>query len=198
MEIQPVIKQVTLNWTDLKNTSDLAYDGREQAGMYIWGFTINSIFIPYYLRMSNDIIVHIQQQVTRIMSGGIAVFHRDSLAEFKKYKYEDVQADMERGKLHHPTWPYGFKNFLEKRKKLQPHIDFMVEAFSFSYAVVGKEISMNDLPVIQRVCINQIGVENLINKKAHDSDKFVVQHTGNPVIVNLFSSLNQNQVQLNP
>lgn len=171
---------ITLNWTDPKSISDLAYPGRSEAGVYVWGFTIDNVFIPYYVGIADNLLLRIQEHISSILSGRYTIFHRDSLANFKNFKDQDVQKDKSKGKIYSPNWPHNYKSFLDGRKELQPHIDFMIDAFSFFYAVVNRElVSGQELKHIEKTCINHIGKENLANTRAGYSDKFIVSHIGN-------------------
>ena len=182
-------KHLTLNWSDFTCISDLTSHPRNEAGVYIWGFTIDKVFIPYYVGIADNIIVRIFEHINSIISGKYAIFHRDSLAQFKNFKDQDVQADMTKGKIYNPDWPNGFKTFLDKRKEFQPHLDFMVDNFTFSYMVVTSEIvSKQDLKEIEKICIQQIGKENLANTRAGNSDKFIITHSGNYLLTNIFTS----------
>lgn len=174
---------LTLKWTDLISISDLTYHDRNDAGVYIWGFNIDKVFIPYYVGIADNIIFRILEHVNSIISGRYTIFHRDSLARFKDFKDQDVLADRTEEKIYIPDWPYGFINFLDNRKELQPHLDFMVDTFTFSYAVVNREIvSKQDLKEIEKICIKQIGKENLANTRTGHSDKFIINHIGNTTL----------------
>jgi predicted GIY-YIG superfamily endonuclease len=182
-----LVNNLTLDWKDFTGISDLTYNNRNDSGVYVWGFTIDNVFIPYYVGIANDIIFRIQEHINSIISGRYTIFHRNSLVAFYRFKDEPVQTNMEKGKIYIPDWPYGFKHFLDRRKELEPHIDFMVDTFTFSYAVVDSEIvSGKDLKDIEKICINQIGKENLANTRAGYSDKFILNHIGNQTITRIF------------
>jgi hypothetical protein len=120
------------------------------------------------------------------------IFHRDSLARFKDFKDQDVQADSTKGKIYIPDWPYSFINFLDSRNELQPHLDFMVDTFTFSYAVVNREIvSKQDLKEIEKICIKQIGKENLANTRSGYSNKFIINHIGNTTLTDKITAINR-------
>lgn len=183
---------LTLTWTDPKRISDLTYHDRNEPGVYVWGFTIDNVFIPYYVGIADNIIFRIHEHINSIISGRYTIFHRNSLATFKNFKDQDVQQDKTKGKIYIPDWPYGFKNFLDNRKELQPHIDFMVDTFTFSYAVVDRDkVSGQDLKDIEKICINQIGKENLANTRAGHSDKFIINHIGNLTITEIIKATNR-------
>jgi len=183
---------ITLNWTDLTTISDLTYHDRNEAGVYIWGFTIDKVFIPYYVGIADNIIFRIHEHINSIISGRYTIFHRDYLAKFKDFKDQPVQADKTAGKIYVPDWPYGFKTFLDNRKELQPHIDFMVDTFTFSYAVVDRDlVSGQDLKDLEKICINQIGKENLANTRAGHCDKFIINHIGNLTVTEKLKATNR-------
>ncbi len=170
---------LTLDWTDLTMISNLSYDDQNESGVYVWGFTIDTVFIPYYVGIANNIIFRIHEHINSIIGGRYTIYHRDSLANFKQFKDDEVSEDRTKGKIYIPDWPFGFKNFLDNRKMFQPHIDYMVDTFTFTYAVVNREqVSAQDLKDIEKICINQIGKKNLANTRAGDSDRFSITHIG--------------------
>src|SRR5690606_2837648 len=177
-------KNITLNWTDFTSISNLDYHDRKEPGVYVWGFTINNVFIPYYVGIADYIIFRIHEHINSIISGRYTIYHRNSLAIFKDFKNHDVQTDITKGTIYTPNWPYCFKKFLDHRKELQPHIDFMVDTFTFCYALVDREhVSGQDLKDIEKICINQIGKENLANTRAGHCDKFIINHSGNLTMI---------------
>lgn len=173
-------KNLTLDWTEFTRISDLTYKDHNEAGVYVWGFTVDNVFVSYYVGIADNIIFRIHEHINFLIGGRYTIFHKNSLVDFKMFKDQDVQTDKSRGKIYLPDWPYGYKTFLENRKELQPHIDYMVDTFTFSYAVVDRvQVSGQDLKDIEKICINQIGKENLANTRAGYSDKFVINHIGN-------------------
>lgn len=186
-----LVNNLTLDWKDFTGIPDLTPSHQNDPGVYVWGFTVNGVFIPYYVGIANDIIFRILEHINSIISGRYTIFHRNSLATFYRFKDEPLQADMTKGKIYIPDWPYGFKNFLDRRKELEPHIDFMVKTFTFSYAVVDREIAAGkDLKDIEKICINQIGKEKLANTRAGYSNRFNLNHIGNPYIIECFKATN--------
>lgn len=182
---------LTLNWTDLTSISDLTYHDQNKAGVYIWGFTIDKDFIPYYVGIAENIIFRIHEHINFIIGGRYTIYHRDSLARFKEFKNQEIQADKSKGRIYIPDWPYGYKNFLDNRKELQPHIKFMIDTFTFTFAVVDREIiSWQDLKEIEKTCIKQIGKENLENTRGGRSDKYLIKHTGNPTVTEKIKATN--------
>jgi hypothetical protein len=152
-------------------------------GVYIWGFTIAREFTPYYVGIADNILVRIYQHIQSILSGAYTIYHYSSLASFKDFKDKTARADQPSGKLYEPHLPHGFKDFLHNRLLLQPHIDFMVDKFTFSYAIVEKEIASNqELKEIEKICIHQIGPGKLANTRAGDFQRFSMSHNG----LNLF------------
>jgi len=187
-----LVNNITLDWTDLTRISDLTYHDRNESGVYVWGFTVDNVFIPYYVGIADNIIFRIHEHINSIISGRYTIFHRNSLAIFKDFKDQAVQADKTKGKIYIPDWPYDFKNFLDNRNELQSHIDFMVDTFTFSYAVVDRErVSGQELKDIEKICINQIGKENLANTRAGHSDKFIINHIGNLTMTEKIKATNR-------
>ena len=175
---------LTLEWTNLIHTSELTYNKPHKSGVYIWGFTIDNVFIPYYVGIANDIIFRIQEHISFIMTGRYNIFHKDSLASFKNYKVNKDENKNE-GMIYKSTFPKDYKSFLKCRKELQPHLDFMVDTFTFSFALVNSEtVSGQDLKEIEKICIEQIGMLNLANTRGGYSNKFSLTHTGNETVTN--------------
>jgi len=185
-------RELTLNWSNFIEISDLTYHDQNETGIYIWGFTIGNAFIPYYVGIADSIIYRIHEHINSIIGGRYTIFHRNSLAKFKDFKNQDVQADRTKGKIYLPDWPYGYKNFIDNRKEFQLHIDFMVDTFTFLYALVDRErVSGHDLKEIEKICINQIGMDNLINTRAGYSDRFKIHHIGNSTMTKIFKATNR-------
>ena len=182
-------KNITLSWYDLTEVSDLKYNDRKESGVYVWGFTIDNVFIPYYIGIADNIIFRIHEHINSLISGRYTIYHRNSLATFKEFKNQEIQADRTKGKIYTPNWPHEFKNFLDNRKELQPHIDFMVDSFTFSYAAVDREqISTQDLKDIEKICINQIGKGNLANTRAGEIKRINLIHQGNIIVSEIFNN----------
>jgi hypothetical protein len=184
-------KSLTLNWCDPIIVSRMWYPEQNETGIYIWGFTINNTFVPYYVGIAENIALRISEHISSILSGKYIVFHSNSLAAFIEYKDQDVRPDKNAGKIYNPTWPRKYKDFLDSRKVLQPHIDFMVDTFTFSFATIDRElVSTQDLKEVEKICINQIGKENLINTRAGSSDKLTLNHIGSSIVTaNFLKSL---------
>ena len=185
-------RELTLDWSDLINISGLNYNDQNKAGIYIWGFTIDNVFIPYYVGVAENILFRIHEHINLIIGGRYTIFHKDSLLNFKDFKNQEIQEGRTKGRVYLPDWPYGYKNFINNRKELQPHIDFMVDTFTFLFALVNMEIfTKSDLREIEKNCINLIGKENLINTRGGVSSTFSIIHIGNPVITNIIKATNR-------
>lgn len=169
---------LTLNWTPPIHISNLIHQGKEERGVYVWGFTINGSFTPYYVGIADDIRARIHKHIRCILSGEYTIYHADSLTNFKEFKTEPANANKMGGKLYEPDLANGFNNFINNRKLLQPHIDFMVSTFTFMFANVNKEVSGQDLKEIEKICINKIGKGNLANTRMGNSDKYYINHYG--------------------
>lgn len=182
------IKTITLEWSDFERISNLNYQDLYGAGIYVWGFTIEGEFIPYYIGIADNLILRIHEHINSIIGGRYTIYHSSSLAEFKAYK---EQAAGTIGKIYHPDWPYGYKYFIENRKCLQPHIDFMVDSFTFSFASIERQNDYwNNLKKIEKICINQLGKENLANTRAGKCDSISITHEGNELLTGKFKATN--------
>jgi len=182
-------KNLVLNWSDFINITDLTYNEKGEGGVYLWGFTIENTFVPYYIGITDNIIYRIHEHLNLIIGGRYTIYHHDSLVNFKGFKKQGVQEDKSQGIIYSPDWPKGYKHFIDIRKMLQPHIDYMIDRFTFSFAKVDQQqITSNNLEDIEKICIAQIGIENLANQRGGYSDKFIIQHIGNPNITKLVKS----------
>ncbi len=183
-------KNLSLDWIDLKNISNLNYSEDDNFGVYLWGFTINNNFVPYYIGIAKYINYRILEHARSITSGMYTIFHKDSLENFKQFKNDKADTNNDVGKLYEPNWPKDYKNFVENLNLLQTHINFMVEKFTYSYAILDKNhVSLSDLKEIEKTCINQIGIENLINTRAGKSDKYNLIHRGNSVVCEILKKI---------
>ncbi len=172
---------LTLDWSHLTSISELEYNDKEEQfpGVYIWGFTIDKVFIPYYVGITKNLNYRIHEHIRFLISGLYTIYHKDSLAKFKDFKNKkdtEVKADNKEGIIYIPNWPTNFKKFLDERKLLQEHIDFMVETFTYSCAPVDLNMyTMDDLREIEKICIKEIGLENLANTKCGEL-KNLIKH----------------------
>ena len=48
---------IILEWTDLTTILEIEYPNQTKYGIYIWGFTIDSVFIPYYVGIADNIFL---------------------------------------------------------------------------------------------------------------------------------------------
>lgn len=183
---------ITLNWAKLIGLSELTFPVHDEYGVYIWGFSIENEFIPYYLGIADRIIFRIFEHLNSIIGGLYVIYHRDSLANFKEYKNQKVNPDYSFGKIYSPNWPKDYKTFIESRQILNEHINFMVDNFTFSYATVDKEtISKKDLKEIEKICISQFGIENLQNIRSGHSNRFYIEHIGNKSVIEKIKATNR-------
>lgn len=177
--------QIILDWSNFIPISEFTKINSKISGVYIWGFNIDSVFIPYYVGIAENIFLRINQHLSLLVSGQYTIFHKSSLTQFKLFKDSEVQTDKSMGKIYSPEWPNNYAKFLINRKELQPHIDYMVDCFQFTYAKV--ELGENSgfgLKEIEKACINLIGKENLINTKSGNSCILKIEHKGNNKIIN--------------
>lgn len=172
---------ITLDWEDFRRPEYIKHIDLKTAGVYIWGFTINRVFIPYYVGSSTKIAKRMVEHISSIIGGEYRVFEKDKLHEFPKLK--------NKGELYESNLPYGYLEFLKKRANLQPHIDFMVDTFTFTYAIVNSKNydKGKDLEIIEKKIIKKIGIHNLINGKAGDTPEVTITHTGNEEIVKILN-----------
>ncbi|MEO6844506.1 MAG: hypothetical protein ABI184_04985 [Ginsengibacter sp.] len=178
---------LTLEWSDFIPIMNLSYHQKNNRGVYVWGFKIGGEFMPYYVGIADKINLRIYEHVNSIIGGKYTIYHRNSLVNFKSFIDQEVQTDKSKGKIYLPNWPSSYKNFLVSRKDLQPHIDFMVDTFTFSFAVHDRK---QDLRCIEKICINQIGFKNLGNTIDGICDKFVINHIGNLALTESFKGTN--------
>ena len=182
-------RDLNLSWSELLKISDPFSFDKVETGVYIWGFTIDKIFVPYYVGFATNIFYRIHEHINNLIGGKYTVFHKNSLAYFKDFKDQPISTDQSNGRIYLPDWPRGYKYFLNNRKDIQPHIDYMVDTFTFSYApVTADKYSRTELKDIEKKCISQIGIENLINTKGGESTMFKIQHSGNQKIMNVFKT----------
>jgi hypothetical protein len=184
------LSALTIEWGEFVHISDIECDGRNEGGVYIWGFTIDKKFIPYYVGIAKNLIFRMHEHINFIIGGRYTIYHRNSLANFKEFKDQEPQIDKSKGKIYLPDWPYGYKYFINNRKTLRQHIDFMVDTFTFSFAIIDKsKDSWNSLNDIEKLCIHQIGKENLANTRVGYCNNFELTHTGNDVLQEWFKGI---------
>jgi hypothetical protein len=175
--------KIVLEWVGPELVKNL-FSHSHSKGVYLWGFTIDQKFIPYYLGIAEDINFRLLEHIKSIISGNYRIFHKDSLADFVKYKMVDVHPDKSKGVLYIPNWPDGYQTFLQERHQLQPHIDYMIDTFTFFYASINDpDINKYDLQEIEKICINHIGKESLLNMRGGHSERFQIEHKGNKTLL---------------
>jgi len=175
---------INLEWTELTSTSEIEFPTENKSGIYLWGFSIDNEFVPYYVGIAGNVFSRIMEHVNFIIGGKYVIYHCDSLLNFTDFKNQEININGTSGKIYSPNWPRNYKSFINNRKNLQRHIDFMVDSFMFSYATVDKErISKKDLKEIEKICINQIGKENLQNTKSGFSNRFNINHCGDEKVI---------------
>lgn len=179
-------------WSDLKSIQELDLSSTDQ-GVYVWGFSFGSLFIPYYIGIAFNIQTRLLEHVNNIIGGNYCVIHTKDLQNFSKHKDCETES-IDNGLLYIPNWPNGYLSFLKRRNALQPHIDNMVNKMCFSFASLNahKTITKNELGDIEKYCINSIGKENLWNTRGGKTNLTNVTHSGNPEIKALFKKQNCN------
>ena len=185
---------INLEWTELVSASEIEFPTEKKFGIYIWGFNIDNVFLPYYVGIADNIFSRIMEHLNSIISGKYVIYHSDSLKKFMDFKNQEVNREKTRGKIYSPNWPRGYITFINERKELQTHIDFMVDSFSFSYATVDQsKISKKELKEIEKICINQIGKENLQNTRSGFSTRFNINHYGESRVVDKMTKQTANK-----
>lgn len=177
--------KIELNWKDLTPINNIKNSTNPKRGVYCWGFGIGKQFMPYYIGIAENITFRIFEHINSIIGGKYTLFHKDDLLNFTQYK-DLKESDNKRGKLYIPDWPKGYKEFIERRNELKEHIDYMIEHFTFSYAIVNEsDYSKKELRDIEKKCIEQIEIKNLINTKGGKSD-INIEHSGDSILKQLF------------
>ena len=176
-----------LRWSEFLNISSLQYnDDRVYKGVYIWGFTIDKKFIPYYVGEAFDVEYRLTDHVHSILSGRYCIHHKNTLNKFYKNKNAEITGND--GLLYYPNWPYGYNEFLKLRESLMPHINFMVSTMTYTYAILSDpKILKKELKEVEKICINKIEKKRLWNVKSGDNSNLELIHTGNKTIVRLLS-----------
>jgi hypothetical protein len=177
---------IDLCWTDIISVSEINYTNEDQ-GIYIWGFEINKKFIPYYVGIAYNIQARITEHISSIIGGRYCIIHSENLKKFYNYK-ETENISENSGLLYIPNFPEGYNQFLRNKKRLQPHIDNMVEKMCFTYSAFNDEkITKKDLELIEKICIEKIGKEKLWNTRGGKSENiFINSITGDKRVVDLF------------
>lgn len=177
---------IDLYWTDLKPISEIDFTNIEQ-GVYVWGFMFEEKFIPYYVGNAYNIQSRLTEHVSSIIGGRYCIIHENNLHKF--YKYKDSKDDIDGFELlYTPNFPKNYITFLEQRKKLQPHIDKMVKHMYYSYSAFnGRDITKKQLELIEKKCIQTIGINKLWNRKCGKCDDiFINSVTGEKQLSELF------------
>lgn len=172
-------------WSELKTIKELDYSLAASPGVYIWGFSISSQFIPYYVGIAQNIGRRIIKHSICITSGEYTIFDKAYLHEYYKSKKNRVIGTG--AILYEPKWPESYIKFIQEKEKLQPHIDFMIDSFTFSFAKTP-EATGNDLKVFEKYFINKIGIDKLINTRAGNCGEITVTNKGCFQLIELLNS----------
>jgi len=124
------------------------------SGIYIWGFGNSKNFTPYYVGKSENIGWRLSEHMANILGGNYTIFSK------QQFKFFDKNSDPK----YSPKTIKDKLDFLRLRNtKLKPHIDYLVNSFSFTYAEVlnfkqfGRRAEINT--------IESIGKSRLINSR---------------------------------
>lgn len=176
---------INLIWTPLAPISNIKNPIVPNRGIYCWGFTIDNKFMPYYIGVAENISHRIFEHINSIIGGKYTLFHKNDLLNFAEYKNQKETSN--KGKLYTPDWPKGYKKFIVNRNGLKEHIDYMIDHFTFSYAVVNTaDCSKKDLGEIEKICIEKIDKNNLINTRGGHSSRFKIVHAGDLNLTQFF------------
>lgn len=179
--------KIELNWTDLTPIKNIKNTINPNRGVYCWGFKKNNQFMPYYIGIAENITYRIYEHLNAIIGGKYTLFHKDSLFSFAIHKDEKV-TNLKKGKVYIPDWPKDYENFIKNRDNLKGHIDYMIDHFTYSYATVNEiDFTKNDLGEIEKICIEQIGKENLINTRGGKSNRFEIMNLGDENLTKFFN-----------
>ncbi len=178
--------KIELKWTELIAIKNIENTINPNRGVYCWGFQKNNQFMPYYIGIAENITYRIYEHLNAIIGGKYTLFHEDSLFNFTIHKNEKM-TNKKVGKVYIPDWPRGYENFIKNRDNLKRHIDYMIDHFAFSYAIVNEtDCIKKDLGEIEKKCIEDIGKENLINTRGGNSEKFIIEHKGDNNLIQFF------------
>ena len=178
--------KIELKWTELIAIKNIENTINPNRGVYCWGFQKNNQFMPYYIGIAENITYRIYEHLNAIIGGKYTLFHEDSLFNFVTYKDEKV-TNQKKGKVYIPDWPRGYENFIKNRDNLKSHIDYMIDHFAFSYAIVNEtDCIKKDLGEIEKICIEKIDKKNLINTRGGQSSMFKIIHSGDPNLTQFF------------
>lgn len=113
-------KKLTLKWSELISASEIENYNNSESGIYIWGFDIEEVFIPYYLGIADNVVFRIYEHLNLLIGGKYTIFHKDSLVNFKEFKAKEVDNSLTKGKIYSPNWPKEYQVFLDNRNSFNP------------------------------------------------------------------------------
>jgi hypothetical protein len=174
-----------LDWSEIRPIREIEYSQNNIfKGVYIWGFKLNSEFIPYYLGVAENINYRLLEHVNSLFGGKYTIYDKDYLHEF--YNHKDKQ--LNKGLIYVPNWPFEYINFIQNFRYLQPHLNYMIENMHYSLAELN-DVDRKELFIIEKNCINDIGIEKLHLFRGGNTDSnYKIKVTGAPSITRLFRS----------
>lgn len=179
-----------LKWSGSLKISDIRNDEVFKRGVYLWGFTIDNHFIPYYIGISDNIHSRMIVHIENMLRGAYTIFHKDSLKSlkedneiFKKYKAEAKKWEIpekiaESGIVYNPTDLSCRLWFIDNIANLNEHINYMVSTFSYTYALYENDVDDITLKDIEKHLIDGIHKNNLWNTVGGEPKDFKIDNFG--------------------
>lgn len=174
---------VELNWSDLAPFDSVDRRTYQHRGVYLWGFEIAGVFMPYYVGIAENVQYRFSQHLSSILSGSYTIYHKDSLKDFISHKDQKASAINPVGKVYQPMLPDSLVTFIRDRELLRPHVDFMLDSLRFSAAKVDDTVNLKEL---EKLCIMRIGKQKLANTRGGTCVDFVLSVTGDSLVTSLF------------
>lgn len=138
-----------LTWSRLRSILDFTTEdtkAQKHAGVYIWGFQINSRFIPWYVGEANNLNERAFQHNASLRGGAYSIYHSSSLETFMNEKGGVPKPDADSGLLYVPTGLHALATqFLHPN--VQSQVAILVHSFRITFGVPDGQC---DLDTVER------------------------------------------------
>lgn len=138
------------------------------SGIYIWGFSSEGGFIPYYAGKAGDICGRVCEHVNNLKGGAYTIYTKEALTDIKAneafYRPDSVEKRVQ----------FAADEYV--KPGLQQHVNYMIDHFCFTYAPIpfddfrkfGGEAERHILNWLKTIiCNTRIGADCSTTKKGN-------------------------------
>lgn len=180
-----IMEPLQLNWTPLTSIQGFKSDECKAVkvrAVYLWGFKMADVFVPYYVGKANHVYERALQHVAALSGGAYPIYHPDCLHKFHTHKGDS--ADMEgRGKLYSPEGVHSLAGVF-RSEAVQQIVNQLLSWFRFTYAPIDRK----DVETgwIEQLVADHFGRGYLQSSVTGNAPDLTLIHNGDDDIKSLF------------